>query len=82
MAITIRAAVAVTVSSPALRNRPQLSSPCTAATRQARNAPMAPASVGVKMPPNRPPKMPTITSRIGQVPFSAAIFSDIGSPPV
>ena len=40
---------------------------CAKPMTNARKAPTPPASVGVKMPPNRPPNTPTIRASTGQV---------------
>ncbi|UWN49984.1 hypothetical protein ASALC70_02202 [Alcanivorax sp. ALC70] len=65
------------VSSTASRRRAQVRVPLHSATTQARDAPTAPASVGVNRPANRPPKMPTMIITTGQTSHSALSRSSV-----
>ena len=67
--------VAIRVSDTAARKRAQVKLRLRTATSVASAAPTAPASVGVKMPPKSPAKMPIMVATMGQVSRSAAIFS-------
>ena len=68
-------AVPTMVLSTASRSAVQLNDRRTSARRMARNAPTAPASVGVNRPTKMPLSTPTIKTGIGQTSRKAAIFA-------